>query len=708
MAPKKSASFCIHGHQWVDEFAWMQEGISKELFHYINDENRYCDAVLSEWAEFREHLKREISQLDDLCSQSPSYGDIQVIGDFVYYQSISEKGTNTFCRRSIISGEERILLDATDLAEEIGKPHVVITRLTISPCQRFLGVVVESSPDVYEGHIFSIESDAKPTGLECIHNIVNLEFGAKESVLYTTADSLWSHQVWCHQIGSSTADDHLIFEETDARFFVDLSHTKDRRFAAINCNSQTTSEVWLIDVHGSVENPPTLIWPRRDGVECYIDHCKDTLFALANPGPSRELKLISAQSSGLSKRGQGLKQSTLSWRDMFVPPPGCVLQDMDVFSSACVLCVVANNVPQLITVPHISTSGKPSFVELPADCTSLVPGVNSDHNSATFQFQLSSPVLPPRDFEVDLQTGHVCCHDKDTLEVLTGQNRKKKREGNNPWTEKGYACTRMLSSSRDGTQVPMTVIHNKHLRLDGSNPLLVIGYGAYGRSVDMQYCTERRALVDRGWVLAFCHVRGGGEMGRHWYDGGRLDQKHHSFEDFQSCVHLLHSAGYSQPQLTAAWGASAGGLLIAACCNRFPELLKAAVMRMPFVDVLSAMLDRDSPLTLQDTMEWGDPQTDAAAFETISSYSPYHNITSQKKYPSILVTTSTTDPRVPVWGPLKYMAQLRHVTCKDHRPTYVMKVYTDGGHFGPEEVDRNFDQATLEWAFLYRELGLGR
>lgn len=677
---------------------------SEDLDQHIQDENNFSKKYFEGLKTLRSKLEADIFKLEDLHDEAST--EVKVIEEYIYYPSVSEAGADLFCRRHIVKGEDQVLLDTGHLAKLFDYEQVIITRFQISLCQHYLGAVVEGRPDVYDGHIIQMIQHGQARLVDCICDILNLEFAGNNSVLYTKPFNLHASQVWRHQINSEQGKDKLVFEESDKRFSVDLSHTKDQRFVVINSNSGTTSELWLIDSQGSPAAPPNLIWPRQDGAECYLDHCLDTFYALTNAGESTELKLLRAKSSEVIQN-----QDWNAWEDLFTPPPGSVIQDLDVFSSCCVLSLMVNNIPQLAIIPY-STNQEPLYVELPSVYTTLLPGLNADISSTQYQFQLSSPIRPPRNHELDLKT---CCVSR-TEDVATEDAEKEDcstfqdDESIEIWKlSKHVSCRRLMAHSKDGTEVPITIFHKDTLQLDGRNPMLVIGYGAYGRNVEMDYLPERAALLSHGWVLAFCHVRGGGELGRHWHRSGKLDRKHHSFEDFESCIKFLHLSGYSRPALTAGWAASAGCMLLGVLCNRKPELLKAAVMRMPFVDVLSSMLDSTSNLTHQDTEEWGDPQTSAAAFRHISSYCPYQNLQSQN-YPSILVSTSVHDQHVPVWGPVKYVARLRDRTRDDHagncHPSFLLRVYTEGGHYGPDEGDGGVKQAIMEWTFLHKELGL--
>lgn len=271
-----------------------------------------------------------------------------------------------------------------------------------------------------------------------------------------------------------------------------------------------------------------------------------------------------------------------------------------------------------------------------------------------------------------------------------------------------FCCTRLEIQSKDGTHIPVTLFHRKDLKKEGSNPLLLHVYGSYGINVNMGFDVERISLLKRGWCLAFCHVRGGGELGREWYLDGKLQNKHKGFEDFEACAKALHNLGYSNPQLTAARGTSAGGLIVGAVCNRSPELFKAVILKVPFLDILTSMLDPSLPLTVQEYEEWGEPGSNESDFHYIKSYCPYQNIRDQV-YPSVMVTTAMNDDRVPYWLPLKWVARLRDQLsyhAQGEKPLVVCCVEYYGGHSATEGVYHRIEKAAKEYAFLFKALGL--
>ncbi|XP_035694292.1 prolyl endopeptidase-like [Branchiostoma floridae] len=444
---------------------------------------------------------------------------------------------------------------------------------------------------------------------------------------------------------------------------------------------------------------PQLVQARIEGTEYYMEHQGGKFFFLTNHGSAADYKLMCAPTDATSSS---------EWREVVPARPSGRVVDMDMFHQGCVLAEKRGGVPAITVVPTDRAQDTYSF-KLPTWACMIKPGANTTADTSGYRFTLSSPIHPEVEFEFHLPTKQLW---------------KQTTEGP-PAVPNHYVMHRLMATSQDGTSVPLTVFHKKDVEYAGKNPLLVHAYGAYGEDVNMGFRSERLVLLERGWVLAFCHIRGGGELGRQWYHQGRLLNKEQSFQDLESCIAHLHGAGYSSPGLTAACGTSAGGTAVAALCNRSPDLIAAAVMKVPFVDVLSVMLDRCLPLTAQEFQEWGDPTAEPDVFKYIQSYCPYHNI-KQQSYPAMLVTAALDDTRVPYWSPLKYVAKLRGLQqltshqSSNHqermtghgndmnicRNLLLLQVHEKGGHFGHDSHAVDSEQAALEYAFLYKALGL--
>ncbi|XP_078591496.1 prolyl endopeptidase-like [Branchiostoma floridae x Branchiostoma japonicum] len=697
---RKVEYISTHGNRVEDPYRWMQRPEDKDVWKYIEEENIYMSSMMKETSKLQEQLVDEMEDWSHLDAMNGD--DFEVIGNYVYYTK-SGNEYPVYCRSPLDSDEdippEEVVLDVNHLADTFGYQQARVGVLKLSPGSTHLAITLETdTADSYVGHIVKVGVQDQPMYLDTIPDIFNIEWVTDNVILYTKAQNLRACQVWRCVIGHDDKTDELLYQEYDERFFVDVSHTKDRKFVTINSNSKTTSEVRVVSSSSSM-GEPQLVQARIEGTEYYVEHQGGKFFFLTNHGGAADYKLMCTPTD---------TTSSSEWREVVPARPGGRVVDMDMFHQGCVLAEKRGGVPAITIVPTDRAQDTYSF-KLPTWACMIKPGANTTADTSGYRFTLSSPIHPEVEFEFHLPTKQLW---------------KQTTEGP-PAVPDHYVMHRLMATSQDGTSVPLTVFHKKDVEHAGKNPLLVHAYGAYGEDVNMSFRPERLVLLERGWVLAFCHVRGGGELGRQWYHQGRLLNKEQSFQDLESCIAHLHGAGYSSPGLTAACGTSAGGMAVAALCNRSPDLLAAAVMKVPFVDVLSVMLDPSLPLTAQEFQEWGDPAAEPDVFKYIQSYCPYHNI-KQQSYPAMLVTAALDDTRVPYWSPLKYVAKLRGLQqltshqSSNHqermtghgndmnicRKLLLLQVHEKGGHFGHDSHAVDYEQAALEYAFLYKVLGL--
>ncbi|XP_078000816.1 prolyl endopeptidase-like [Glandiceps talaboti] len=723
-AKRQQSSINVYGKELVDHYAWLQDKRNKEVLQYIGHENRYFKSAMAETEKFQQTLIQEIIQNDKVPTGRPP----QVIEDYVYYHKHGGNPLPIYCRHRKGIVFEEVVVDFNIIAAAYQQPYVNITTLKISPSQKHVAVVIETpDSDIYYAQIWKIgkpspitvshlqqhihnhedgkcshntcehadhhgdqidgiaaehaghSTKAKDTPsedvneqLQIIYNVFNVEWSSGDVLYYTSSRNYTANQVWRHQVGTSISNDVKVFEEESDRYFVDISKTKDRRYVTINSSCRSSSEVRLIDCECE-NSSPVLVQTRQDGVEYFIEHSNGMFYILTNSDGAKDYKFMKVPSdSALTAE---------HWQTIYIAESNTKIVDMDIFDTYCVLLLKMNGLA-IVKVLPLDNSSDGRTVQLPSFASTLDPKENPDFYSTNYKFTISSPCLPDVPCEVDLKSFQL-------KESYIDDSHNK------------YKCQRLFTASKDGTMVPMSVFYKTDLQLDGSHPMLIHCYGAYGKDLDMEYKPGSLTLLDRGWILAFIHVRGGAELGRQWYYDGRLEKKHKSFEDFEACVEHLYDTGYSTSALTAGYGVSAGGLLLASVCNRSPHLLKAVILKVPFVDVLNTMLTPSLPLTTQDYGEWGNPSQDEHMFDYIRSYCPYQNVTEQT-YPSMLVTASMNDIRVPFWAPLKYVAKRRHfTTCKD-QSLLLYQFNTGAGHTD----DDGHEQTALEYAFLYKALGL--
>ncbi|XP_067466635.1 prolyl endopeptidase-like isoform X1 [Thunnus thynnus] len=524
-----------------------------------------------------------------------------------------------------------------------------------------------------------------------LDKVFSFEWATDEVLFYSTLEGLRCSKVFRLDLTSSGSRITSVYEETQPDVFVEVALSRDRQILTINCNSRTSSEVLLIDrTTSSLE--PFLVQPRQLDLLYHVEHWRSLLIILANTGPGQEYQVVQAPVS---------EPSMVSWEPLFSPNPGTAVKDMDVVGDHCVL-VAKTPANELVLIVIPVTQPKEAYtVKLPSWACAIEnkrPGL-ADQRSV-FEFLISSPVHPPVPY---------CLYPEDGL-LLSGTE-----DGPSPEKHSNYITTRLEACSQDGTLVPVTLFHAVPAESLRQAPLLVHVYGAYGRDLNMEFCPEKRLLLEQGWALAYCHIRGGGERGLSWQRQARVEGKQRGVEDLQACLHHFFSLGVSSPSLTVFTARSAGAVPVGALCNRHPHKMRAVTLQAPFLDVLGTMEDPSLPLTLEDKEEWGDPAGNPKHRHAIASYCPLHNITPQR-YPSMLLTAYSDDTRVPLAGVLKYTEQLKkaihtYFTIKpksecEPAPNIVLNIQPGANHLGPEDFKLMLEEEALKLAFLYTELGL--
>lgn len=467
-------------------------------------------------------------------------------------------------------------------------------------------------------------------------------------------------------------------------FFVDLYITRDRCFLTINSNSKTSSEVRLIDC-SSPYKPPALVQARLPGVIYHVEHRNGCLYILTTYGEPAEYKLMKAP----------LNSDIQQWTPVYQVPAHSRLLDMEMLEEYCVLFLRQNN-ELYMDVTSLSRDTVTRSVKLPAWACALQAAMHPEGRTNTINFYLESPVHHPVMFAYSALDNR--------LSVEADYNR-----------EGSETChiVRMKAKSKDGTLVPVTLFHKSETGLR-ERPLLVHVYGAYGMDLNMSFKPEKRMLVDDGWILAYCHVRGGGELGCDWHKRGHLERKQNGLEDLEACIVHVHDQGFSQPSRTALEAASAGGILAGSLLNSRPWLFQAMVLEAPFLDVLTTMMDPSLPLTIEEEEEWGSPQTNVQHYRAIQAYCPYQNITPQN-YPSILITAYENDQRVPLSGLLRYMKKLRTAALCHFQasalpewrmPNILLDAHPGGSHCDSLTWEDSLKKVATHLTFLHKELKL--
>ncbi|KAG7462653.1 hypothetical protein MATL_G00187030 [Megalops atlanticus] len=574
-------------------------------------------------------------------------------------------------------------------ADAEGEGEGSLQRVRISPGERVLAATLRTPSEETRCILVSLgEPPASPQPLLALNGVFSFEWATDDILFFTSMDNLRCRHVFRLDLNAEEPKSTLVYEEQDPEFFVEVSSTRDRRLLTVNCSSKSSSEVWLVDCSTPLA-PPTLVQPRLPSLLYHVEHRDRQLYILANTAPGQEYQLLRAP---LSSPCMG------QWEPLFTPPPGTGLRDMELFRDHCVLAVRTPSGPLGLQVVPLADPTRTSAIQLPSWACALETRPDRVAGGEAFQFLLSSPVHPPVPFLYSPREHQLFLEEDPTAPPLPD-----------------YHTTRLEAPSQDGTMVPLTLFHMPAWGDLKEVPLLLHVYGAYGLDMNMGFSPEKRLLLEEGWALAYCHVRGGGERGLGWHRAGRLEGKRRGVEDLAACVRRLFCLGVSRPALTALAARSAGAVLAGALCNRHPHLLRAVTLQAPFLDVLGTMTDPTLPLTIEERGEWGDPLADPRHRDCIASYCPYHNITPQR-YPSMLITAYEGDRRVPLAGVWRYAERLAaavsaHVTSSltpesEPPPSIILDLQPGGDHFGPEDFDLSLNEAARQLAFIHRELGI--
>jgi oligopeptidase B len=680
-----------HGDERVDDWYWLRERDNPEVRAYLEAENDYTAAALTHTTALQERLYDEIiGRVQETDASVPvPYGPYEY-----FVRTIAGRQYDISCRRpartpglpdpfaepATPAGEE-IVIDENALAA--GHDFFALGAFAISADHR----LVAYSTDTTGGERFELRFRDVGTGEDLPDVIPDTYYEVawasdSRTVFYVRPDAaMRPWQVWRHVLSEPVSDDVLVYQEDDDRYNVGVGLTRTRRFIIIASASRITSEIRLVDADEPT-GAPRLVEARRQGVEYSVEHHVsarhgDRLFLVTNDDGAEGFKLMVAP---VASPGRA------AWVEVVGHRADVRLDDADAFADQLVLSERTEGLEQL-RVLDLAT-GAAHVVALPDPVYAVGLGDNPEFDVSTARYAYTSLVAPPSTYEYDLA--------QRTATLL-------KRQPVNGYEPGDYESHRLWAIAADGVRVPISVVHRRGLARDGRAPALLYGYGSYEASIDPAFSSSRVSLLERGFVFAIAHVRGGGEMGRAWYEDGKLSHKPNTFTDFIACAETLAAEGYTSPDRLAARGGSAGGLLMGAVVNQRPDLFRVVVAEVPFVDCLTSMLDEDLPLTVNEWEEWGNPVVDADIYNLMKSYSPYDNVES-KRYPAMLVTAGLHDPRVQYWEPAKWVAKLRTLKTDDN--LLVLKTELGAGHRGPSgRYDAWRDEAFV-LAFLLDQLGV--
>ncbi|RLN54192.1 hypothetical protein BBJ29_003795 [Phytophthora kernoviae] len=651
----------------------------------------------------------------------------ECMGDFEYYtrQTRSQNFPVYYRRRRVTATaaaaasesepepepEEQVVLDQN---KEPSLKHgfQFVAGMKMSPNAEQVLLVMENDHEQCRAVLRDLES-GQLQPLPDVTAIKNVEWSSAPTphrVFYFTKVDDNGRPFAVYRYNLATHMKELIYEENDEAFFVDVSQTKDTRFVLINCNSKSTSEIHALDGH-DVAAKPQLLRPREAGTLYFADHAADQFFIVTNADGAFNYKIATAKTKATSP-------SIGQWETLVPEHEDVKIEDVDLFKEYLVLYERVNSVPRIrvckLDEQNANDASELHYIPLPEEheVCRVLPGINRDYDSHHVRFQISTPLVPENVYDYDMMHKELRLL-KET--EITDHSMKERYNSagklmKSSFEPELYTCQRCYvpSMSSLGVRIPLTLIHRRGITLNGQNPTLLIGYGAYGINLEADFELEYLSLLERGWVIALAHVRGGGELGLQWYQAGKGMQKRHTFDDYVSCTHHLLDAGYTNPKRLAGKGVSAGGLIMGYMANEYPQLYQALIMKVPFVDILATMQDPTLPLTVHEYDEWGDP-TGPKAHEYIQSYAPCENVQENQVYPAMFVTGSLNDQRVQFWEPAKWMYKIRQVQAslpKKDKRLMLLKMSEDDGHFGGGGRLEQLEESAMEIAFLYQAMRL--
>jgi oligopeptidase B len=666
----------FHGDTFADEYAWLSDPGDPDTISYLEAQNAYTSAMTAGQAELRDVIFDEIksrTQQTDLSVPTRK-------GDWWYYtRTVEGKQYRVHCRRAVrpddagpplspdgspLDGEE-VLLDGNELAD--GHQFFALGAYQVSPDGRLLAY----STDFTGGERFTLRIKDLVTGETAADEVPDTFYGAAWSLdgsalFYVTVDEAWRpYRVWRHAVGTPAASDVLVHEEADEKFRVGVALTRSERYLRLSVASTLTTEEWLLDA-ARPEDRFEVVMPRRQGVEYGVEH-------QAGPGGTGRLLILhndhaeNFQLDAVPLAGTGRPLADLSGRTTVIAHRDDTrLLGVDAFAGFLVVHLRRGGLTGLRILRSDDTQRDVAFGE---PVYTVSPGFNPEYATRTYRLGYSSLVTPDSVYDCDLGTGELTLRKRRPVLPL---------RGGQPYRPGDYEQHREWATASDGTRIPISVVCRKGTARDGSSPFLLYGYGSYEYSRDPEFSIPRLSLLDRRFGYAIAHVRGGGEMGRHWYDDGKLLRKKNTFTDFVACAEHLAAAGWTAPSRLIARGGSAGGLLMGAVANIAPQDFGGIVAQVPFVDALTTILDPSLPLTVGEWEEWGDPLHDPAVYAYMKSYSPYENVTDQT-YPPVLAVTSLNDTRVLYREPAKWIARLQAV---GQGGPFLLKTEMAAGHAG--------------------------
>lgn len=690
MAKKIEHKITEHGDTRIDNYYWMRlsdeqknapdslrDQQTKDVLDYLNAENDYTKKVMAHTDDFQKKLFEEMKGRIKETDQSLPY---KLNGYWYYTRFEAGKDYAFNCRKkdSMETGKEEILIDGPAMAE--GKEYWALGGISIAENNQLMAY----SEDVVSRRIYTVRFKNIETGEMLSDKLENVSGNAtwandNKTVFYIVKDpvTLREFQIWRHTLGTPQSADKMVFEEKDEQFTCFVYKTKSRKFMVIGSNQTQSSEYRVLDA-----STPTgefrIIQPRERDHEYGIDHYGDKFYITTN-WEAKNFRLMECPLDKTTKE---------NWKEVIPHRADVLFEGIEIFKDFYVASERQNGLNQLKVVKWADKSEYMIPFQDPAYAAGV--SVNPEFDTDIVRYSYSSLTTPASTYDYNMVT-------KD-------RKLMKQQEVVGGHTPENYTSERLFATAKDGTKVPISLVYKKGTKLDGSAPLLLYAYGSYGYSMDAGFSSTRLTLLDRGCVYAIAHIRGGQEMGRYWYEDGKLLKKKNTFTDFIECAEFLLDKKYTSKDKLFAMGGSAGGLLMGAITNMRPDLWQGIISAVPFVDVVTTMLDETIPLTTGEFDEWGNPKN-KEYYDYIKSYSPIDNI-EKKAYPNILITTGYWDSQVQYWEPAKYVAKLRDM--KTDNNILLMHINMEAGHGGKSGRFEALKEVALEYAFMLDLVGINK
>jgi oligopeptidase B len=671
VAPRKPKTITRHGDRRVDPYFWLRERSNPEVTAYLDAENRYTDAVMQPLEGFRDALYKEFLSRIKETDESVPY---RHHGYWYYVREVQGMQYPIYCRRNgSMQAPEEVMLDVNELAR--GHAYCSVGLIDVSPDAKWLAYTVDFvGYRQYTLHVKNLETGelARETAVR----VTSTAWAADNETLFFVQEHEGTKRSYqLHRMRIGAPEHALVYEEADERFDMIVCDTRSEKFVVLGISSKDTSDIRVVDSDQPLAEFRAVL-PRREGHEYFIDHRGDEFFIRTND-KGRNFRLVRAPVADPSPK---------NWRQVVAHRPRVMLEECDLFEKFWVLVERDKGLLRFRFTEF--ATGKSHYLQFDEEVYAAHSGANLEYDTERFRFIYESFVTPRSWYE---------------YEVFTGNRTLLKRQPVlGEYDPEQYESKALSARAPDGTRVPISIVYRKDQRGEAPNPLLLYGYGAYGFPLDSWFSTSRISLMDRGVIYAIAHIRGGGDLGKTWYDEGKLLRKKSTFTDFIACAEALVKRRYTAPDRLVIQGGSAGGLLMGAVTNMRPDLFKAVVAQVPFLDVLTTMLDPTLPLTIGEYLEWGNPN-EPRYYRCIKSYSPYDNL-KKRAYPAMFVEASLHDSQVGYWEAAKYVAKVRALKTDDH--VLILRTIMEAGHAGASGRYDALKELAFTYSFILDQMGL--